>query len=61
MTDKNIRELEISNIIKYLNDGDNCLELGCGNGAASIEIAKKRNLNQISIKLYFQYSSLHIL
>ena len=49
MPDKNIRELEISNIIKYLNDGDNCLELGCGNGAASIEIAKKRNLNQISI------------
>ena len=49
MPDQNIRELEITNIIKYLNDGDDCLELGCGNGAASIEIAKKRKLNQISI------------
>jgi ubiquinone/menaquinone biosynthesis C-methylase UbiE len=49
MPDQNIRELEITNIIKYLNDGDNCLELGCGNGAASIEIAKKRKLSQKSI------------
>ena len=44
MLDQNIRKLEIENILKYLNGGDHCLEAGCGNGYASIEISKAKPL-----------------
>ena len=49
MPDQNIRKKEIENIIKYLEDGEKCLEVGCGNGAASIMISKIRRLNLLSI------------
>jgi ubiquinone/menaquinone biosynthesis C-methylase UbiE len=49
MTDYNTRRLEIENLIALLNDGDMCLEVGCGNGASSIEISKSRNLNLMCI------------
>jgi len=49
MPDLNTRRLEIQNLVKYLEDGENCLEVGCGNGAASIEISKIKNLNLLSI------------
>lgn len=49
MPDQNIRRLEIENILKYLNDGETCLEVGCGNGAASIIISKTLSLNLLSI------------
>lgn len=49
MPDQNIRRLEIQNIIKYLNDGEKCLEVGCGNGYASIEISKIKQLELLSI------------
>ncbi len=49
MHDQNTRTLEIQNIIKYINENENCLEVGCGNGAASIEISKIRKLELTSI------------
>ena len=49
MPDQNIRKKEIENIVKYLVDGEKCLEVGCGNGAASIMISKIRKLNLLSI------------
>jgi len=45
MPDLNTRRLEIQNIIKYINDNDFCLEVGCGNGAASVEISKIKKIN----------------
>lgn len=45
MWDENTRRLEIENLISYLEDGHRCLEVGCGNGAASIEISKARRLD----------------
>jgi len=48
MPDLNTRRLEIENILKYLNDNESCLEIGCGNGAASVEISKLKNLDLVS-------------
>lgn len=49
MPDQNIRKFEIKNISKYLNSGQHCLEVGCGNGAASIEILKIIDVNLFAI------------
>jgi len=49
MPDQNIRKKEIENIVKYLKDGERCLEVGCGNGAASIMISKICKLHLLSI------------
>jgi len=49
MPDQNIRRLEIENIKKYLKDGQKCLEVGCGNGAASIMLSKIHELDLLSI------------
>jgi len=49
MPDLNIRRLEIENIVKYLDDNVDCLEVGCGNGAASIEISRRKKLNLLSV------------
>ncbi len=48
MPDLNTRRLEIENIVKYLDENSHCLEIGCGNGAASIEISKNKKLDLIS-------------
>ena len=48
MPDLNTRRLEIENILKYLEQKEKCLEIGCGNGAASIEISKIRELDLLS-------------
>ncbi len=45
MADLNIRRLEIENIASYLKNGERCLEVGCGNGRASIEVSKIRKLD----------------
>lgn len=45
MADLNTRRLEIENIISYLKDGERCLEVGCGNGIASIAISKNKKLD----------------
>lgn len=45
MADVSTRRLEIENILLYLKPGKKCLEVGCGNGAASIEISKKIKLD----------------
>ncbi len=48
MPDLNTRRLEIENIVKYIEDKESCLEIGCGNGASSIEISKIRELDLLS-------------
>ncbi len=45
MEDSNTRRLEIKNIVAMLKNGDKCLEIGCGNGAASVEISKAKKLD----------------
>ena len=49
MPDQNIRRLEIETISKYLKNNQTCLEVGCGNGAASITISSIRTLNLLSV------------
>jgi len=49
MPDQNIRKKEIENMVKYLEDGEKCLEIGCGNGAASVMISKICKLHLLSI------------
>ena len=49
MADLNVRRLEIENLVKHLEDQMKCLEVGCGNGAASVEVSKLRNLDLLSI------------
>jgi len=48
MPDYNTRRLEIENLIKHLNENELCLEIGCGNGAASIEISKIKKIDLLS-------------
>lgn len=50
MPDQHVRMLEIKNIIKYLDNNSKCLEVGCGNGWASVEISKLRKLNLTSVE-----------
>ncbi len=45
MPDMNVRRLEIENLLKYINDGDDCLEAGCGNGYASVRISEQKEIN----------------
>jgi ubiquinone/menaquinone biosynthesis C-methylase UbiE len=44
MKDLITRRAELAEVISYLKDGDSCLEVGCGNGFASIEIGKAKNV-----------------
>src|SRR3989338_1849993 len=44
MADKVTRQREIDNIVSYLKPGDKCLEVGCGNGAGSIAIARAKKV-----------------
>jgi len=48
MPDLNTRRLEIQSLIKHLDDDESCLEVGCGNGAASLEISKIKKINLLS-------------
>lgn len=38
------KQIEIDNICKYLNDGMNVFDFGCGNGITAIEIARRFNV-----------------
>src|SRR5690242_20096950 len=51
MPDKNVRILEIRNILKYLDEDSKCLEIGCGNGWASVEISKSKKINLTSMEI----------
>src|SRR5688500_7666678 len=48
MADVSTRRLEMENIISYLKPGKKVLEIGCGNGSASIEISKKVKLDLLA-------------
>lgn len=45
MADVNTRRLEMDALVSYLKTAKKALEVGCGNGAASVEIAKRVKLN----------------
>ena len=49
MPDQNIRRLEIQNLLKYLNEGDRCLEIGCGNGTATRIISETKILDMLAV------------
>lgn len=49
MRDVTTRKAEVAELLSYLKPGDVCLEVGCGNGASSIEIAQKMRLNMTCI------------
>ena len=49
MPDKNVRKLEIQNLLKYLNDEDRCLEVGCGNGGATCIISETKTLDILAV------------
>ncbi len=49
MADLNTRRLEIENIVAFLKDNKKCLEVGCGNGSASIEISKAKKLDLLCV------------
>lgn len=48
MADVNTRRLEMEHIISYLKNGQKVLEVGCGNGSASVEISKKIKLDLLA-------------
>ena len=52
MADLNTRRLEMENIISHLKDGERCLEVGCGNGVASIVISKKKKIDLTCIDFF---------
>jgi ubiquinone/menaquinone biosynthesis C-methylase UbiE len=49
MRDVTTRRAEVAELLSYLKPGDVCLEVGCGNGAASVEIAKIKKLSMTCI------------
>ena len=49
MPDQNIRKLELKNILKYLNNSDRCLEVGCGNGSATCFISETKTLDVLAV------------
>lgn len=49
MRDQVTRRLEIDRLLHYLPDEAACLEVGCGNGAATLEIAGQRRLSITAI------------
>ncbi len=58
MADQNTRRLEIENIVDLLEDDKKCLEVGCGNGSASIEISKVKKLDLTCIDFSTELISL---
>lgn len=44
MRDATTRRAEVGELLSYLKNGDTCLEVGCGNGVASVEIGIRRKL-----------------
>ena len=42
----------MENIISHLKDGERCLEVGCGNGVASIAISKKKKIDLTCIDFF---------
>lgn len=49
MADKVTRQREIDSIVSYLKAGDKCLEVGCGNGAGSVAIARAKAVKMTCI------------
>lgn len=44
-SDYRVIEMEIKEIIKYISEYDNVLDVGCGNGFSTIQIASQKNIN----------------
>jgi ubiquinone/menaquinone biosynthesis C-methylase UbiE len=51
MRDVTTRRAEVAELLSYLKRGDVCLEVGCGNGAASVEIARIKRLSMTCIDI----------
>jgi ubiquinone/menaquinone biosynthesis C-methylase UbiE len=44
-SDQMVIEKEIREIVKYLNDGDKVLDIGCSNGYSTLQIARQKQIN----------------
>lgn len=49
MADVTTRALEVATLLSHLETGDRCLEVGCGNGAGSLQIARTKKLSMTCI------------
>ena len=49
MSDPYIRRLEVEALTSLLRDGEKCLGVGCGDGTASIEIARARSTDLLCV------------
>ncbi len=49
MADVTTRALEVATLLSHLKTGDRCLEVGCGNGAGSLQIARTKKLSMTCI------------
>jgi ubiquinone/menaquinone biosynthesis C-methylase UbiE len=49
MADVTTRAKEIAALLSHLKTGDRCLEVGCGNGAGSLQIARTKKLSMTCI------------
>jgi ubiquinone/menaquinone biosynthesis C-methylase UbiE len=49
MADVTTRALEVAALLSHLKSGDRCLEVGCGNGAGSVQIARTKKLSMTCI------------
>ena len=49
MADATTRAKEVAALLSYLKTGDRCLEVGCGNGAGSLQIARTKKLSMTCI------------
>lgn len=47
LKDFNLTNLEISSVLRYINDGEKVLDIGCGDGYATYAIAKEKRLCRI--------------
>ncbi len=43
-SDREVLGLEVYNLLKYLNDGDRVLDVGCANGHATLQFARQKKI-----------------
>jgi ubiquinone/menaquinone biosynthesis C-methylase UbiE len=47
--DISVIHMEIANILQYIEDGDNVIDIGCANGYSTIQFASQRRINILGV------------